>query len=59
MIRLMRQNLAAMPTPPVPRGFVVLAPLPQGLTATEQAAIITCLLWAGSLSAILFVYQTN
>jgi 2-dehydropantoate 2-reductase len=31
MIRLMRQNLAAMPTPPVPRGFAALQTLPQGL----------------------------
>ncbi|GGL44912.1 ketopantoate reductase family protein [Nocardia jinanensis] len=31
MLRLMRQNLAAMPTPPVPRGFVALQTLPQGL----------------------------
>jgi 2-dehydropantoate 2-reductase len=31
MIRLMRQNLAAMPTPPVPRGFVALQTLPEGL----------------------------
>jgi 2-dehydropantoate 2-reductase len=30
MIRLMRQNLAAMPTPPVPRGFVALQTLPEG-----------------------------
>jgi 2-dehydropantoate 2-reductase len=27
----MRQNLAAMPTPPVPRGFVALRTLPEGL----------------------------
>jgi 2-dehydropantoate 2-reductase len=33
MIRLMRQNLAAMPTPPVPRGFVALRTLPEGLLA--------------------------
>jgi 2-dehydropantoate 2-reductase len=33
MIRLMRQNLAAMPTPTVPRGFVALRTLPQGLLA--------------------------
>ena len=33
MIRLMRQNLAAMPTPPVPRGFVALQTLPEGLLA--------------------------
>jgi 2-dehydropantoate 2-reductase len=32
-IRLMRQNLAAMPTPPVPRGFVALQTLPEGLLA--------------------------
>jgi 2-dehydropantoate 2-reductase len=31
MIRLMRQNLAAMPTPLVPRGFAALRTLPQGL----------------------------
>ena len=31
MIRLMRQNLAAMPTPPVPRGFAALQTLPEGL----------------------------
>ncbi|XXZ09442.1 2-dehydropantoate 2-reductase N-terminal domain-containing protein [Sorangium sp. So ce315] len=31
MIRLMRQNLAAMPTPPVPRGFVALQTLPEVL----------------------------
>lgn len=31
MIRGMRQNLAAMPTPPVPRGFVALQTLPEGL----------------------------
>lgn len=31
MIRLMRQNLAAMATPPVPRGFVALQTLPEGL----------------------------
>jgi 2-dehydropantoate 2-reductase len=31
MIRLMRQNLAAVPTPPVPRGFVALQTLPEGL----------------------------
>jgi 2-dehydropantoate 2-reductase len=31
MIRLIRQNLAAMPTPPVPRAFVALQTLPQGL----------------------------
>jgi 2-dehydropantoate 2-reductase len=33
MIRLMRQNLAAMPTPPVPRGFAALQTLPEGLLA--------------------------
>jgi 2-dehydropantoate 2-reductase len=33
MIRLMRANLAAMPTPPVPRGFVALQTLPEGLLA--------------------------
>lgn len=31
MIRLMQKNLAAMPTPPVPRGFVALQALPSGL----------------------------
>jgi 2-dehydropantoate 2-reductase len=31
MIRLMRQNLAAMATRPVPRGFVALQTLPEGL----------------------------
>jgi 2-dehydropantoate 2-reductase len=31
MIRLIRQNLAALPTPPVPRGFVALQTLPEGL----------------------------
>jgi 2-dehydropantoate 2-reductase len=31
MIRLIRQNLAAMPTPPVPRGFAALQTLPEGL----------------------------
>ena len=31
MIRLMRQNLAALPTPPVPRGFAALQTLPVGL----------------------------
>ncbi|GLU48358.1 hypothetical protein [Nocardiopsis ansamitocini] len=31
MLHLMRQNLAAMPTPPVPRGFVALRTLPEGL----------------------------
>jgi 2-dehydropantoate 2-reductase len=31
MLRVMRQNLAAMPTPPVPRGFVALRTLPEGL----------------------------
>ncbi|GAA3579026.1 hypothetical protein GCM10022419_070590 [Nonomuraea rosea] len=31
MIRLMRQNLAAMPAPPVPRAFVALRTLPEGL----------------------------
>jgi 2-dehydropantoate 2-reductase len=33
MIRLMRQNLAALPTPPVPRGFAALQTLPEGLLA--------------------------
>jgi 2-dehydropantoate 2-reductase len=31
MLRLIRQNLAAMPTPPVPRGFAALRTLPEGL----------------------------
>lgn len=31
MLHLMRHNLAAMPTPPVPRGFVALQTLPEGL----------------------------
>lgn len=31
MLHLMRRNLAAMPTPPVPRGFVALQTLPEGL----------------------------
>ncbi len=31
MLRLMRQNLAAMPTPPTPRGFTALRTLPEGL----------------------------
>ena len=31
MLHLMRQNLAAMPTPPVPRGFAALQILPEGL----------------------------
>ncbi|MGW8526938.1 ketopantoate reductase family protein [Nocardiopsis sp. NPDC055824] len=31
MLRLIRQNLAAMPTPPVPRGFSALRSLPEGL----------------------------
>ena len=33
MIRLVRQNLAALPTPPVPRGFAALQTLPEGLLA--------------------------
>jgi len=33
MIRLIRQNLAAMPTPLVPRGFAALQTLPEGLLA--------------------------
>ncbi len=33
MIRLMRQNLADLPTPPVPRGFAALRTLPEGLLA--------------------------
>jgi 2-dehydropantoate 2-reductase len=33
MIRLMRRNLAALPTPPVPRGFAALQILPEGLLA--------------------------
>ena len=31
MIRLIRHNLATLPTPPVPRGFVALQLLPEGL----------------------------
>jgi 2-dehydropantoate 2-reductase len=31
MIRHMRQNLAALTTPPVPRGFAALRTLPEGL----------------------------
>jgi 2-dehydropantoate 2-reductase len=31
VIRLIRQNLAAMPSPPVPRGFVALQTLPERL----------------------------
>lgn len=31
MLRIMRQNLAAMPTPPVPGGFAALRTLPEGL----------------------------
>ncbi|MEV8412395.1 2-dehydropantoate 2-reductase N-terminal domain-containing protein [Streptomyces niveus] len=31
MLRLMRQNLAAMPAPPVPGGFAALRALPEGL----------------------------
>ncbi|GAA1455030.1 ketopantoate reductase family protein [Nocardiopsis tropica] len=31
MLRLIRQNLDAMPTPPVPRGFAALRTLPEGL----------------------------
>jgi 2-dehydropantoate 2-reductase len=31
MLRHMQQNLAAMPAPPVPRGFAVLRTLPEGL----------------------------
>ena len=33
MVRLMRQNLAALPAPPVPRGFVALQTLPEALLA--------------------------
>jgi 2-dehydropantoate 2-reductase len=33
MIRLIRQNLAALPTPTVPRGFAALRTLPEGLLA--------------------------
>jgi 2-dehydropantoate 2-reductase len=33
MIRVIRENLAALPTPPVPRGFAALQTLPQGLLA--------------------------
>ena len=38
MIRLMRQNLAAMPTPPVPRGFAAVQTLPEGLLAAMLGA---------------------
>ncbi|MEV4053831.1 2-dehydropantoate 2-reductase N-terminal domain-containing protein [Amycolatopsis sp. NPDC049688] len=31
MVRVMRQNLATMPTPPVPRAFAALRTLPEGL----------------------------
>lgn len=31
MLHLIRQNLAALPTPPVPRGFTALRTLPEGL----------------------------
>ncbi|WP_329129191.1 ketopantoate reductase family protein [Streptomyces sp. NBC_01476] len=31
MLHLVRQNLAALPTPPVPRGFTALRTLPEGL----------------------------
>ncbi|PSK81204.1 2-dehydropantoate 2-reductase [Murinocardiopsis flavida] len=31
MLRVIRQNLAAMPTPPTPRGFAALQTLPEGL----------------------------
>jgi 2-dehydropantoate 2-reductase len=31
MVRRMRQNLAALPAPPVPRGFVAVQTLPEGL----------------------------
>ncbi|WP_066364018.1 ketopantoate reductase family protein [Herbidospora mongoliensis] len=31
MLHLMRRNLAALPTPPVPRGFAALRALPEGL----------------------------
>ena len=31
MVHLMRQNLATLPAPPVPRGFVALRTLPEGL----------------------------
>ncbi|WP_327672701.1 MULTISPECIES: 2-dehydropantoate 2-reductase N-terminal domain-containing protein [unclassified Streptomyces] len=34
MLHLMRQNLAAMETPPVPRAFAALRTLPQGLLVT-------------------------
>jgi 2-dehydropantoate 2-reductase len=34
MVHVMRQNLAALPTPPVPRGFVALRTLPKGLLVT-------------------------
>lgn len=38
MIRLMRHNLAALPTAPVPRGFVALRTLPEGLLAARPPA---------------------
>ncbi|GAB7045125.1 ketopantoate reductase family protein [Catenuloplanes indicus] len=34
MVRLIRQNLAAMPNPPVPRGFGAFQVLPEGLLVT-------------------------
>ncbi|GAA1366659.1 ketopantoate reductase family protein [Streptomyces beijiangensis] len=34
MLHLMRHNLAAMPTPPVPRAFAALQTLPEGLLVT-------------------------
>ena len=40
MIRLMRQNLGALPTRPVPRGFVALQTLPEGLLAPSAAALL-------------------
>ena len=34
MIRVMRQNLSDLPTPPVPRGFTALRTVPEGLLVT-------------------------
>jgi 2-dehydropantoate 2-reductase len=40
MIRLMLQNLAAMPTPPVPRRLVGLQTLPEGLLVATVLIIL-------------------
>jgi 2-dehydropantoate 2-reductase len=40
MIRLMRQNLADLPTPPVPRGFAALRTLPEGLLAAVLRRVL-------------------